>query len=1278
MKELYQLTHSQKNIWYTEKTHPGTSIGNVAGTLRIKDNVDFVALGKAINKFVEQNDGMRLQVLEKEGVPYQYVKDYEEFKVDFVDFSDKSIEELYKFEEEQTRGEFRLLDAPLFDFKMIKLSNDDGGFYLKTHHLISDAWNMSLIGNEITKNYIKILNQKMDFEERTSYIEHIKEETEYINSEKYKMDREYWHEKYKFNPEVTILKPKNKKEISTKANRKSFVLPEKLIRCMNEYAKREKISVYAMYMTALSMYINRVTGKDEINLGTVFLNRKNKSEKETVGMFVSTVPVSFSIDSKENFDEFSKKVTNELRIAMRHQRYPFNILQQEIRDKFKTDEGLYDIVLSYQNAKFNKYEGIERKSKWHFCGHQANGLTIHINDRDDTEEIIVEYDYLKDIFFAKEIEFMHRHIVSLLWHAIDNPSREISKIEMVSESGKKKILYDFNDTEAKYPDKVCVHQIFEEIAEKHPNNIAVKCGKNQITYKELNEKSNRLANLLRKKGIKTETIVALLLHRNINMIVAILAVQKAGGAYLPIDPDYPDERKKYIIEDSKVDFIISEKEIIENSCYTQNILDVEDEEINLYDAKNLECSTSPDNLIYIIYTSGSTGNPKGAMLEHKNVVRLLYNDKFQFKFSSKDVWSMFHSYCFDFSVWEMYGALLYGGKLVIIPKEEIRETDKFLSTLKLEKVTVLNQTPAAFYNLINEEMKHDDKALNLRYIVFGGEALKPIKLKEFHEKYPNTKLINMYGITETTVHVTYKEIGEEEINKNISNIGRPIPTLKTYILDSNLNILPIGIPGELCVSGLGVGRGYLERDKLTAQKFIKNPYNENEILYRSGDLARWFAQGEMEYLGRIDNQVKIRGHRIEIGEIENVLLSHENIKEVLVMAQDTEEGSKRLCAYFVANKTLSTGIVKEFLLKKIPEYMIPSFFIQISQMPLTKNGKVDRRALPNPSEHLCLETEYVEPCTKLQEEIEKIWSEVLNIEKIGINDNFFEIGGDSLNSITILAKLNKNVTFADLYENPTIKLLAEKIENNDEKNKILLNLTPDIKSNSKIICFPYAGGNSITYRELAESLKELKSEYCVYSINLPGHDIGKEEEFKKIEDLAKKIANEICKNTDNIILYGHCVGSALTMATANELKKSDAKIKNIVIGGILPPDISGIFGKSIDPWKFISNEVIVKQLQKIGLPEIDDNKEYRDFIMNAFRNDVKEYYRYFYENKDVKFDATVKFLVGTKDPMTVGYKHNYKKWGKYFENVKLYELGGANHYFIKTNSDEVADIILED
>ena len=496
------------------------------------------------------------------------------------------------------------------------------------------------------------------------------------------------------------------------------------------------------------------------------------------------------------------------------------------------------------------------------------------------------------------------------------------------------------------------------------------------------------------------------------MIIGILGILKAGGVYVPIDPDYPQDRISYMLEDTGARLVLSStasREKLSESDVKVITIDGDWTQIAKESTENIQVKPLPGQLAYIIYTSGSTGKPKGAMIEHYNVVRLFKTEPHLYDFNASDVWTMFHSFCFDFSVWEMYGALFYGGKVVIISKEVAKDTTQFADLIQKEGVTVLNQTPSAFYNLQETFAESNITSTTVRYVIFGGEALNPGKLQYWKQTYQNTRLVNMYGITETTVHVTYREIEWEHIEGGQSIIGKPIPTLNIYILNQEKSLAPIGVAGELYVGGSGLARGYLNQPELTAEKFIKDPFstNPNARLYKTGDLGRWLPDGNIEYLGRIDDQVKIRGFRIELGEIESVLNQNETISQGVVLAKADKQGTKRLVGYVVSHqKAFDKQAIQAWLNEKLPEYMVPAIWVELSSIPLTSNGKVDRKALPEP-ELTDLSAEYVAPRNETEAKLAVIWQELLGLEQVGIYDNFFELGGDSILTIQIVSRMRR-------------------------------------------------------------------------------------------------------------------------------------------------------------------------------------------------------------------------------------------------------------------------------
>lgn len=1282
-KKLYPLTYPQKSIWYLEKLNPDTGIGNILASMTFEETIDYGLMNEAVNQVIARNDGLRLRITEQNGQPMQYVADYSPYCVEYFDFSRQGKEAQYAWDQKQARIQFNLFDSNLFYFAVVKTDDNAGFLFSRINHLIADAWSLVQTGNEISKYYRLLKSgQPLPDETNPSYLEFIENELEYMKSVRFEQDRQFWLEKYAQAPELTTLKSRSSNRIGLVAHRKSFVVPDKLAEKVKKHCAENRTSIFALFFAALCIYINRVKDTQDITIGTPVLNRTNFKDKKTLGMFISTVPLRINVDGEQNFVEFSKIIDREWYAVLKHQKYPYDCLMRDVREHSKDTEKLFDLAISYQNGKItNGDEQNSNKTRWHFNGFQVESLYLHINDRDDDGKIILNFDFLTDHYYFKEIDFIHDHIIRLLWHALDNPAQKLSQIHMLSEKELKKVISTFNDGQTGYPREATITGLFEAQAARTPDAVALVFGKKTLTYRELNNRANVLAGVLRDKGVGPEVIVGLLLPRSLEMIVGILGVVKAGGAYLPIDPDYPVDRISYTLKNSRTHYLLTQDGLAGNLNFKGEIIDIF--QLPQQEAGNPVPLNKPEDLLYVIYTSGSTGRPKGAMIEHRNVVRLLFNDGFQFDFGAGDCWTLFHSYCFDFSVWEMYGALLYGGKLVIVPREVAQDTRRFIELLKKERVTILNQTPAAFYNLVDAERLDAGSNLAVRTVIFGGEALKPIMLKPFRDRYPQARLVNMYGITETTVHVTYKELSNEDIARNVSNIGKPIPTLKVYILDKRLNPLPIGMPGELCVSGAGVGRGYLNNPGLTAERFVPNPFAEGEIMYRSGDLARYFSQGDIEYLGRIDNQVKIRGHRIELGEIESEIIRFDRVKEAVVLTRDSLAGNKQLCAYFVASADFAVGELRSFLEKSLPDYMVPSFFIRVDKIPLNANGKVDRTKLPEPDQEAMARDAYEAPQTEFQADIAKIWQEVLGVNRIGINDNFFQMGGDSLNAVVIVSMIGHGMTFADLYANPTIKGLSEALENQQRKGgsaQLLLKLfNSDALPQKNIICFPYGGGNGIIYKELADAIVKVTDQYSIYTVNLPGRDPGQNEDLKPNDEIAARLIDEI-KSTINgeIILYGHCVGSALTVEIARALREENIEVKSVFLGGILPPGKSLLLGRNFDPWKLMSNKNILDFLKWIGFPRLKVQQEYADIMIRSFRHDVRSYYRYFYDYQTRypnKLDVPINCVVGEKDLITRNYRNKVNRWKKYSDDVNLFTIEDARHYFIKTNADELALIL---
>jgi amino acid adenylation domain-containing protein len=634
------------------------------------------------------------------------------------------------------------------------------------------------------------------------------------------------------------------------------------------------------------------------------------------------------------------------------------------------------------------------------------------------------------------------HYENLLACICENKDQVLGKMPLMSPEERSRVVEDFNQPRLFFPVKQCLHEIFEQYVAVKPDAVATTFDGVNLTYGELDRKSNQVAHYLIEKGVGPEMIVGICLERSLELIIGLLGILKAGGAYLPLDLSYPAERVAFMLEDSNATVLLTQQSLVQNLPQTEASLLALDElaknVLDNYSADKPERRANATDLAYVIYTSGSTGKPKGVQVTHYNVVRLLQATEHWFGFSETDVWTLFHSFAFDFSVWEIWGALGYGGRLVIVPQLVSRTPLEFYQLLSSENVTILNQTPSAFRQLIQlEESGQQELPLSLRYIIFGGEALGLSNLKPWFDRHGDItpQLINMYGITETTVHVSYRPLTAQDLTSG-SMIGKPIPDLQIYILDENREPTPIGVPGEMYVGGAGLARGYLNRDLLTRERFIADPFNNEPgaRLYRTGDLARFLNDGDIEYLGRIDQQIQLRGFRVELGEIESVISSHAAVKQCVVEVREDRPGDQRLIAYvvLVPGAELKITEMRQQASTQLPDYMVPQHLVELDKLPLTPNGKLDRKALPAPTMQHSDDETFKAAETDLEIYLTKIWSKIFLKENIGVYDNFFEIGGHSLLAIqivnTLSTDLETEIPLQFIFEHPCILDLAQAIE----------------------------------------------------------------------------------------------------------------------------------------------------------------------------------------------------------------------------------------------------------
>ena len=1026
---LYSLTNPQKSIWFTEQFYKGTPIENITGCVNVLQKVDFDALGKAINLFVKNNDSFRLKFTVKNDIPMQYVDNFTEFSIEKISVqTDKDVKDL---ERKMCDTIFSTLENFLFDFKLFEFPNGNGGFVINAHHLISDAWTAGLVVNEIMGYYEALIkNQEISSEPNPSYIDYINSEKEYLNSEKFKKDKIFWNEIFDTVPEVATIPSmhqESSKEIDCASKRKLFTIPKETINLINDFCKPRKASAFNFFMGVFSLYLSRVSNLDEFVIGTPILNRGNFKEKQTTGMYISTIPFKVALNSENLFGDFLSKISTDFLKIFRHQKYPYQYLLEDLRKKDNTVPNLYKLAISYQNVRSNKQTAnILYDSSWIGNSNISDDINIHLYDMNDTGDMNIAYDYLLSKYTIDDICSLHARILHIINQILENNEIKLKDIEIVTPDEKRKILYDFNNTKADYPKDKTIAQLFEEQVEKTPDNVAVVFENQQLTYRELNQKVNILSNYLLEKNISTGQIIAVHLNKSIDYIVSILASLKIGCAFLPISTLYPKERIEYILHDSNASLLISNINLIKNLQYDCEFLDITNDIISC-DINNPNIKQDSNNIAYILYTSGSTGLPKGVIISNYCVVNHVFaiNKKFDNTISSDDIALSLANISFDANIQEIFIPLLLGSALHLLQDNAIYDINYLANYIYDNKITFSFIPPNILEDMFS--LLKEKSNISLNKLLVGVESIYSSTLDKFLALNKDMKIHNGYGPTEATICcISYMYNKPYSISTSIVPIGTPIMNTKILILHSEtMQLQPLYTPGEIFILGDCVSNGYVNKN-LNNNRFIPCKYFDGAIGYKSGDYAYYQESGNIMFVGRVDNQVKIHGYRIELQEIDNIIKSLPNIKNSITIVDEKQH----LITYYTSTNLITNDDIMPLLKLKLPSYMIPYKLLHIDNIPMTLNGKLDFNKLPKINE-ISTKRIIVPPTNEIERKLLKIFCDILDVDTLSINDNFFEFGGDSLSAIklsaTIFDEFNINISVPEIFNNNSIKEISRLI-----------------------------------------------------------------------------------------------------------------------------------------------------------------------------------------------------------------------------------------------------------
>ncbi|NHX91358.1 pyoverdine non-ribosomal peptide synthetase PvdD, partial [Pseudomonas aeruginosa] len=1152
------LSFAQERQWFLWQLEPESAAYHIPSALRLRGRLDVDALQRSFDSLVARHETLRTRFRLEGGRSYQQVQPAVSVSIEREQFGEEGLIERIQAIVVQP---FDLERGPLLRVNLLQLAEDDHVLVLVQHHIVSDGWSMQVMVEELVQLYAGY-SQGLDVVLPAlpiQYADYALWQRSWMEAGEKERQLAYWTGLLGGEQPVLELpfdRPRPARQ-SHRGAQLGFELSRELVEAVRALAQREGASSFMLLLASFQALLYRYSGQADIRVGVPIANRNRVETERLIGFFVNTQVLKADLDGRMGFDELLAQARQRALEAQAHQDLPFEQLVEALQpERNASHNPLFQVLFNHQSEIRSVTPEVQledlRLEGLAWDGQTAQfDLTLDIQE--DENGIWASFDYATDLFDASTVERLAGHWRNLLRGIVANPRQRLGELPLLDAPERRQTLSEWNPAQRECAVQGTLQQRFEEQARQRPQAVALILDEQRLSYGELNARANRLAHCLIARGVGADVPVGLALERSLDMLVGLLAILKAGGAYLPLDPAAPEERLAHILDDSGVRLLLTQGHLLERLPRQTGVevLAIDGLVLDGYAESDPLTTLSADNLAYVIYTSGSTGKPKGTLLTHRNALRLFSATEAWFGFDERDVWTLFHSYAFDFSVWEIFGALLYGGRLVIVPQWVSRSPEDFYRLLCREGVTVLNQTPSAFKQLMavacSADMATQQPAL--RYVIFGGEALDLQSLRPWFQRFGDRQpqLVNMYGITETTVHVTYRPVSEADLEGGlVSPIGGTIPDLSWYILDRDLNPVPRGAVGELYIGRAGLARGYLRRPGLSATRFVPNPFpgGAGERLYRTGDLARFQADGNIEYIGRIDHQVKVRGFRIELGEIEAALAGLAGVRDAVVLAHDGVGGTQ-LVGYVVADSAEDAERLRESLresLKRhLPDYMVPAHLMLLERMPLTVNGKLDRQALPQPDASLSQQA-YRAPGSELEQRIAAIWSEILGVERVGLDDNFFELGGHSLLLLMLKERIGDTcqatLSISQLMTHASVAEQAACIEG-QARESLLVPLNGR-REGSPLFMFHPSFGSVHCYKTLAMALRDRHPVKGVVCRAL----LGAGREVPEWDDMVAEYAEQLLQEHPEGVfnLAGWSLGGNLAMDVAARLEQRGRQV----------------------------------------------------------------------------------------------------------------------------------------
>ncbi|MFC4121522.1 non-ribosomal peptide synthetase/type I polyketide synthase [Nonomuraea zeae] len=1240
----------QRRMWFIDQVH-GSAAYAVATALDLRGELDAERLHDALRGLVRRHESLRTVFRAPDGEPVQVVLPEIDTPLPVEDCDDAE-----RALSRAVAEPFDLAHGPLFRARLLRLAPGHHVLSLVFHHIIVDGWTITMLENELAALY----RGETLPEQRVRYRDYARWQRGQSS------DLGFWKERLRGLPHSLDLptdRPRPPMQTFEGAVA-TCALPAELAAGLRRLSQERGATLYMTLLAALHTLLYRYSGQEDVAIGSPVAGRTRPELEGIAGCFINTLVMRATMDGGLPYTELLAQVRDYALGAYAHQDVPFERLVEELnppRDLSRNP--LFQVLFNLLNLPKSDLgmTGLAVEELAVEAGTAQVDLVLYAYEQGD--ELLCKLEYNTALYDAGTAGRLLRHYEALLSAIVAAPETPLSGLAFLTGE---ELAEQLGSQDVEVPE-LCVHELVEAQADRTPGAVAVTFEGVSLTYRELDEEANRVAHRLRAAGVRPEELVGVAMERSATMLVTLLGVLKAGGAYVPLDPMYPQERQDYILGHSGIGVLVTERELAGRYTGFQGELILADDGFADESPARPAASATQQNPCYVLYTSGSTGRPKGVRVQHSSVVNFLASMRREPGLTGRDTLLAVTTFAFDISVLELFLPLTAGGRVVIASREAAYDPVRLAALL--DEATVMQATPATWRLLLSSGWagKPELKAL------CGGEALPADLATDLRGRV--AELWNMYGPTETTIWSTLTRVTDGPIT-----IGHPIANTRIHLLDAAMQLVPTGVVGELYIGGAGLARDYLHQPELTAERFVT--WQDGRRLYRTGDLARRRADGSIEFLGRADGQVKVRGYRIELGEIESHLLAHPAVREAAVVVRGSDE-DKSIAAYLTTVAPQEAGAEpdwREHLRRKLPDYMIPSAFVLLDALPLTPNGKVDRKALPEPVSQA--RAEGTAPRTPSEVRLVELWSAILGVPGIGIDDDFFALGGDSFKAVRAVRDSGIQATVLDLFKNPTIRAFAT-LDGSSQQSGLLHELTPARSAASlTLVCMPFAGAGAITYQPLAAAMPE---HVRMLALEPPGHDTGNPgEPVLPFHELVEGCVKEIREKTSGpLALYGHCMGGALTVELARRLEEEGVELEKVVIGGHFPaPRLPGKtfawFRRVFPMERWTSKRQALEFLRAMGFFTEALEPAERDFIMGVFLHDTQEgedYYTDLYRAPITKLSAPLVCVVGENDRATELYEERFREWEAFSDSVSLEVIPKAGHYFQKHQAPELAEIL---